>query len=260
MSFGQFLSILKARWWAALLVFVLTVGTTVAVSLLLPKQYTAAASVVVDFKPDPVTAMMYAGMTSSGYMATQVDVILSERVALRVVRNLKLADNAASAPAVAGRHRRRGQHRKLAGAAFPEAAGRQALARIERDHGGLQGPRPAVRRRRGQRVRAGLFANRAGTARRSGQAVLQLLRQPRQGRARHAGESAVEAVGLPEGKRHHRHRRAAGRGNRAAERTVFPGGDAAGTGQRSQQPPDASARRFRRQDAGGAEQPARSRA
>jgi chain length determinant protein EpsF len=93
MSFGQFLSILKARWWAALLVFVLTVGTTVAVSLLLPKQYTAAASVVVDFKPDPVTAMMYAGMAPPGYMATQVDVILSERVALRVVRNLKLADN-----------------------------------------------------------------------------------------------------------------------------------------------------------------------
>jgi chain length determinant protein EpsF len=37
--------------------------------------------------------MLYAGMASPGYMATQVDVIQSERVALRVVRNLKLADN-----------------------------------------------------------------------------------------------------------------------------------------------------------------------
>lgn len=93
MSFGQFFAIIKARWGVALLVFVLTVGTAVAVSLLLPKQYTASASVVVDFKPDPITAMMYAGTASPGYMATQVDVIQSDRVALRVVRNLKLADN-----------------------------------------------------------------------------------------------------------------------------------------------------------------------
>lgn len=95
MSFGQFLSILKARWWAALLVLVLTVGTTVAVSLLLPKQYTATTSLVIDVKPDPVTAMMYAGLAQPAYIATQVDVIKSQRVALRVVRNLKVAENPA---------------------------------------------------------------------------------------------------------------------------------------------------------------------
>ena len=50
MTFGQFLSILRARKWAALLVFALVVATTVAVSLLLPKQYDAAASVVIDIK------------------------------------------------------------------------------------------------------------------------------------------------------------------------------------------------------------------
>ena len=43
MNLGQFISILRARWWVAVLVFVLTVGTTLVVSLLLPKQYTAAA-------------------------------------------------------------------------------------------------------------------------------------------------------------------------------------------------------------------------
>lgn len=92
MSFSQLLFILKARWWVALLVLVATIGTTVAVSLLLPKQYTANASVVVDFKPDPVSAMV-GGIASTAYMATQVDVLNSERVALRVVRNLRLADN-----------------------------------------------------------------------------------------------------------------------------------------------------------------------
>ncbi len=93
MTFGQFLSILRARWWVALLVFLLTVGTTVAVSMLLPKQYTATASVVVDFKPDPVSAVMYGGMASPAFMATQVDILRSDRVAQRVVSNLKLAEN-----------------------------------------------------------------------------------------------------------------------------------------------------------------------
>ena len=93
MNLTQFLSILKARWWVAALVFLLTVGTTLAVSLWLPKQYTATSTVVIDVKPDPI-AGQFAGMLSPSYMATQVDVIRSDRVAQRVVRNLKLADNA----------------------------------------------------------------------------------------------------------------------------------------------------------------------
>jgi polysaccharide biosynthesis transport protein len=92
MTFGQCLAILKARWRAALLVFLLTVLSSIALSLLLPKQYTATASVVVDFKPDPVTAMIYSGMAPPGLIGTQVEVLQSERVARRVIRNLKLAD------------------------------------------------------------------------------------------------------------------------------------------------------------------------
>lgn len=92
MTFGQFLSILRARWWAALLVFILVVATTLAVNLLLPKQYKATASVLVDTKPDPVSIAMFGGQ-SPGFMATQVDIIQSDRVAQRVVRNLKLAEN-----------------------------------------------------------------------------------------------------------------------------------------------------------------------
>jgi len=93
MTFGQFLSILRARWWVALLVLALTVGTTLGVSLLLPKQYKATASVVLDFKPDPLSLAMYGGMGSPAMMATQVDIIRSDRVAQRVVRNLKLNEN-----------------------------------------------------------------------------------------------------------------------------------------------------------------------
>ena len=93
MTFGQFLSILRARWWVVALVLGLTVATTLVVSLLLPRQYTATASVVVDFKPDPVSAFAFGGGASPAYMATQVDIVRSERVAQRVVRNLKLNEN-----------------------------------------------------------------------------------------------------------------------------------------------------------------------
>lgn len=93
MTFGQFLSILRARKWAALLVFALVVATTVAVSLLLPKQYDAAASVVIDIKPDPVAAMAFPTMAMPSFMATQVDILTSDRVALKVIRDLKLLDS-----------------------------------------------------------------------------------------------------------------------------------------------------------------------
>lgn len=95
MTFAQFLSILRARKWAALLVFALVVVTTVAVSLMLPKQYLGTASVVIDIKPDPVSATMFPGLATPGFIATQTDILLSERVALKVIRDLKLMDNPA---------------------------------------------------------------------------------------------------------------------------------------------------------------------
>lgn len=94
MTFSQFLSILRARWRIAVIVFGVIVGLTVALSLLLPKKYSATASIVVDVKPDPLTAFASQLNGNSSLMATQVDIIQSDRVARRVVRGLKLAENA----------------------------------------------------------------------------------------------------------------------------------------------------------------------
>jgi chain length determinant protein EpsF len=77
---------------AAIVLFTI-VGATAVASLLWPKRYSASASVVVDIKPDPVSALLYPGLGSPAFMATQVDIINSDRVAQRVVRNLKLAEN-----------------------------------------------------------------------------------------------------------------------------------------------------------------------
>lgn len=93
MTFGQFIAILQARWKLALSVFLGVVFIVMAVSFMLPKQYTATASIVVDAKPDPYSAMGYPSMVTPAFMATQVDIIQSDRVALRVVRSLKLAEN-----------------------------------------------------------------------------------------------------------------------------------------------------------------------
>jgi chain length determinant protein EpsF len=93
MTFSQFLAILRARKWAAFLVFTLVVATAVGVSLLLPKKYTGTASIVIDAKPDPVSVMAYPQMALPSFMATQVDILQSDRVTLKVIRDLKLAES-----------------------------------------------------------------------------------------------------------------------------------------------------------------------
>lgn len=97
MTIQQLLLILRARYPVVLLVFLVTVVGTAVVSLLLPKQYTASAVVVLDVRsPDPVTGQMLQGMMTPGYMATQVDIINSDRVATAVVSLLKLEDDPAT--------------------------------------------------------------------------------------------------------------------------------------------------------------------
>lgn len=94
MSIGQFLSIVLARWRAALLVFGLVVGVTLGYALLQSRTYTARTALVLDVKADPVANMVYPALAMPSYLATQMEIVRSDRVALQVVRKLKLADNA----------------------------------------------------------------------------------------------------------------------------------------------------------------------
>lgn len=91
MTFEQLFSILKARWLIAIGTFVLVLGAVSAFTLLKAKAYTATASVVVDIKsPDPIAGVVLSGAASPSYLMTQIDVITSQRVALKVVNDLKL--------------------------------------------------------------------------------------------------------------------------------------------------------------------------
>lgn len=92
MSLHQFLAILRARFWLGALVFSVTVGAAVAAALLMPKMYTATAAMIIDTsKPDPLTGAGNGGPPSPALLATQIGVLRSEKVALDVVRSLKLA-------------------------------------------------------------------------------------------------------------------------------------------------------------------------
>jgi chain length determinant protein EpsF len=82
--------ILRARWRFALFVFACVILLAVIVSLLMPRIYTATASVVVEVKADPVANSAYPQQLLASDVATQVDIIGSEPVAERVVKNLKL--------------------------------------------------------------------------------------------------------------------------------------------------------------------------
>ncbi|MFG6468773.1 chain length determinant protein EpsF [Roseateles sp. BYS87W] len=95
MSFMQFWAILRARRWVAIGTFVGVVVLAVVANLVLPKTFKAEATIVIDTKPDPVALMNMPTMSSATFVATQVDIMASDRVALRVIRELKLTENEA---------------------------------------------------------------------------------------------------------------------------------------------------------------------
>jgi polysaccharide biosynthesis transport protein len=92
MKLTQTLSILRARRWLVFGVLIATVAAGIAISVLLPPRYVATVSLVVDTKStDPVTGALMPVQLLPTYVATQVDVIASHNVALKVVDRLKLA-------------------------------------------------------------------------------------------------------------------------------------------------------------------------
>lgn len=96
MSFNQLISILKARKLSLLFTFVLTVSAVVALSIVLPKKYEATTSIIFNAKGvDPVSGYDLPASLLPGYIATQVNVISSRRVALKVVEKLGLFTNPA---------------------------------------------------------------------------------------------------------------------------------------------------------------------
>lgn len=88
----QVLAVLAARWPWALLLLVLSVVASLAVSMTMLKRYTATAMVMMDARtPDQVTGGV-PNLLPGGYMSAQVELISSERVGRAVIHALNLVD------------------------------------------------------------------------------------------------------------------------------------------------------------------------
>ena len=95
MNLKHFLQVCKARFWVIALIILGTAGTAAVVTMRTPPSYTSATSLVVDFQSKgPFDQVGVARQLAAGYLATQVDIIRSRSVALKVVETLPPATKA----------------------------------------------------------------------------------------------------------------------------------------------------------------------
>ncbi len=96
MSAIQYLRIIRARKWLVLILAVLVIAAGVVVALTLPKRFTAQSSLVVEMRIDPVLGALAPGMASPAYLATQLEILKSDRVSKRVVSTLGIEKSPAA--------------------------------------------------------------------------------------------------------------------------------------------------------------------
>src|SRR2546427_6497965 len=95
MNLSQLFLVVRARWRSACVTALATLALVALACVVLPKQYTATSAVVLDIRtPDPIAGIALGNSTVSNYMATQVDVVQSERVALKALKSLHLLESA----------------------------------------------------------------------------------------------------------------------------------------------------------------------
>ncbi len=85
---NQYLRIFWARKWVILGLFLLIAIGGIVATVLWPKRYTAEAALIVEMRIDPVLGALAPALAAPSYMATQVEVLRSERVASRAVKIL----------------------------------------------------------------------------------------------------------------------------------------------------------------------------
>ncbi len=94
MTLVQFIRIIRARIWIVLLALIVTTASAVALSIVLPKKYSATSSLFIDFGGiDRVAGRELSSQMAPEYIATQLDILRSRKVAYKVVNSLDLADD-----------------------------------------------------------------------------------------------------------------------------------------------------------------------
>src|SRR5882672_10700256 len=93
MDLNQYILALKARRKAFITVLAVTVFTAIVVALVIPKRYDATATILIDARDAQTMApARMSPRERAGYIFTQMELIASGKVAHKVVRDLKLAN------------------------------------------------------------------------------------------------------------------------------------------------------------------------
>jgi polysaccharide biosynthesis transport protein len=86
MSFSLLLDIVRTRFGLILFTMLVTVGSAAALTFTAPKRYVATTSMVLNFEQDgPFDSATIPAQLSASYLSTQLDIIRSQKVALKVV-------------------------------------------------------------------------------------------------------------------------------------------------------------------------------
>ncbi len=93
MNAMQFLVLMRLRWWLIALAFIATVAGATYYTSTLPQRFSATTSLLLDFKTDPLVATLAPSLASPAYLSTQAEIINSDRLAGRVVKQLGMAEN-----------------------------------------------------------------------------------------------------------------------------------------------------------------------
>ncbi|MFY7904750.1 MAG: Wzz/FepE/Etk N-terminal domain-containing protein [Burkholderiaceae bacterium] len=89
-SFVQLGSMLAARKVLVAAVTVATVAAAIAVSVLMPKIYTATAEIYIEYRAnDPILGRQFSPMQEESYLTTQVDILKSDDVARYVIESTR---------------------------------------------------------------------------------------------------------------------------------------------------------------------------
>jgi len=88
MTLKHILQVVWARKWLVLALMVLVSAAGITTVKMLPKQYTAESTMVVEMRIDPVLGTLAPSLAAPAYMATQIEIMRSERVAERAVKIL----------------------------------------------------------------------------------------------------------------------------------------------------------------------------
>lgn len=97
MTFKQLVLVLKARWLLSVSILAAVLVAAGLTVLLLPSQYTATATVLVDGRNngafDPINGNVVPLTGSSSVILTQADIVRSERVVKRAMRAIRITEN-----------------------------------------------------------------------------------------------------------------------------------------------------------------------